>query len=133
MTEATKDFYLASFAQFEREIAQNGQAWTRQLRKGAISRFAELGFPTSRDEDWKYTNVTPIARVPFHPARRTAHELASEALAAAMIPDLVGAQLVYVNGHYMPALSTLHALPQGVEVGSLARALSIRSPGLEAH
>ena len=49
MTEATKDFYLANFAQFEREVAKNGQAWTQPLRKAAIARFAELGFPTTQD------------------------------------------------------------------------------------
>jgi Fe-S cluster assembly protein SufD len=69
MTEATKDFYLANFAQFEREVAQNGQAWTQQLRKAAITRFAELGFPTTHDEEWKYTNVAPITRIPFQHAR----------------------------------------------------------------
>jgi Fe-S cluster assembly protein SufD len=134
MTEATKDIYLANFAQFERDVAQNGQAWTHQLRKAAIARFAELGFPTTRHEDWKYTNVGPITRIAFQPAQRTAHGLAGEALAAAMIPpDLVCAQLVYINGHYVPELSAVQALPQGVQAGSLAQALSNRPPGLEAH
>ena len=133
MTEATKDVYLANFAQIEKEVAQNGQAWTQQLRKGAISRFAELGFPTTHDEEWKYTNVAPLTRIPFRPARRTAHGLAAEALAAAAIPGLVCAQLVYVNGDLVPELSDLPVLPQGVEVGSLARALSSRLPGIEAH
>ena len=126
MTEATKDFYLANFAQFEREVAQNGQAWTQPLRQAAIARFAELGFPTTHDEEWKYTNVAPITRIPFQPAKRPAHELAAEALAAATIPGLVSAQLVCVNGHFVPELSALHALPKGVEVGSLAQALATR-------
>jgi Fe-S cluster assembly protein SufD len=133
MTEATKEIYLTNFAQFERGVAQNGQAWTQPLRKAAISRFAELGFPTTRLEEWKYTNVAPITRIPFQPAQRMAHGLAAEALATAMIPDFVGAQLVYINGHYVPELSALHGLPHGVEVGSLARALSDRPSGLEAH
>jgi Fe-S cluster assembly protein SufD len=133
MTEATKDFYLANFAQFDREVAGNGQAWTQQLRKAAIARFAELGFPTTRQEEWKYTNVAPIARTPFRPARRTASASASDALAAATIPALVCVQLVFLNGHYVPELSIQQALPQGVEVGSLALALSSRPSWLEAH
>jgi Fe-S cluster assembly protein SufD len=133
MTEATKDFYLANFAQFEREIASNGQAWTQPLREAAIARFAELGFPTTRLEEWKYTNVAPIARMPLQPAQPTAHALASEALAAATIPELVCAQLVFINGHYASELSALQALPQGVEVSSLALALSRRPSWLEAH
>jgi Fe-S cluster assembly protein SufD len=65
MTDATTDFYLANFAQFEREVARNGQAWTQPLRKAAIMRFAERGFPTTHDVEWKYTNVAPIARLPL--------------------------------------------------------------------
>src|SRR5512132_1954056 len=133
MTEATKEFYLANFAQFEREVAENGQAWTQPLRQAAISRFAELGFPTTRLEEWKYTNVAPITRIPFQHAKRTAQGLAAEALAGATIPGLVSAQLVCVNGHFVPELSALHALPKGVEVGSLAQALATRPSGLEAH
>jgi Fe-S cluster assembly protein SufD len=133
MTEATKDFYLANFAQFDREVANNGQAWTQPLRKAAIARFGELGFPTTRDEEWKYTNVAPIARIPFQPAQRTAYASASEALAAATIPALVCAQLVFINGHYVPELSVQQALPHEVEVGSLALALSSRPSWLEAH
>ena len=133
MTEATKDIYVENFARFERDVTQNGQAWTRPLRQAAISRFAELGFPTTRHEEWKYTNVAPLTRILFQPPQRTRHELAAEALATAMIPDFVGAQLVFINGYYVPELSALHALPHGVEVGSLAGALSNRASGLEAH
>jgi Fe-S cluster assembly protein SufD len=133
MTEATKDLYLTNFAQFEREVAKNGQAWTQPLRKAAIARFAELGFPTTRHEEWKYTNVAPLTRLPFQSARRAAHEQATETLAAATIPELTCAQLVFMNGHYAPELSALQALPQGVEVGSLALALSSRLFWLEDH
>jgi len=133
MTEATKDFYLGNFAQYDRELAKNGHAWTQPLRQAAIARFAELGFPTTHDEEWKYTNVAPIARIPFQPAQRTASASAAEALAAATIPTLVCTQLVFINGHYVPELSAQPALPQGVEVGSLALAFSSRPSWLEAH
>jgi Fe-S cluster assembly protein SufD len=133
MTEATKDFYLANFAPFEREVTHNGQGWTQQLRQAAISRFAELGFPTTRDEEWKYTNVAPLTRVAFQHGRRVAPEAASEALAAATVPELGGVRLVFINGHYVPELSARRALPRGLEVGSLAAALSSRPHWLEAH
>jgi Fe-S cluster assembly protein SufD len=133
MTEATKDFYLANFAQFAREVANNGQAWTQPLRQAAMARFAELGFPTTHDEEWKYTNVAPITRIPFQPAQRTTPTSAAEALDAATIPALVCTQLVFINGHYVPELSAQQGSPQGVEVGSLALALSSRPSWLETH
>jgi Fe-S cluster assembly protein SufD len=133
MTEATKDFYLANFAPFEREVTTNGQGWTQPLRQAAISRFAELGFPTTRDEEWKYTNVAPITRVPFQHSRRATPESASGAFAAAEVPELSGVRLVFINGHYVPELSTHRALPHGLEAGSLAAALSSRPHWIETH
>jgi Fe-S cluster assembly protein SufD len=133
MSEGTKDIYLANFAQLEEDVANNGQSWTLPMRKAAILRFAELGFPTTRLEEWKYTNVAPLARIPFQPAQHGSQALASEALAAATIPELVGTQLVFVNGHYVSKFSSLRALPRGVEVGDLATVLSRHPEWLEAH
>ena len=42
-------------------------AWVFPLRKAGLARFAELGFPTAHDEDWRFTNVAPIAKLPFRP------------------------------------------------------------------
>ena len=44
-------------------------AWVQPLREAAIARFAELGFPTTHDEEWRFTNVAPIARTTFVPGR----------------------------------------------------------------
>ena len=132
MTEAMH-VHLANFAQFEREITKNGQAWTQPLRQAAIARFAELGFPTPREEEWKYTNVAPIARIPFQLAQRATPEVAPAALAAAGVPELGGAQLIFINGHYVPELSAHNGLPPGLEVGSLAAALPSRPQRIESH
>ena len=39
--------------------------WMQALRESAFQRFAELGFPTTHDEEWRFTNVAPIARAKF--------------------------------------------------------------------
>jgi len=44
------------------------EPWLQQLREAAFQRFAELGFPTTRDEEWRFTNVAPIARTNFRVA-----------------------------------------------------------------
>jgi hypothetical protein len=59
-----KDYYLSSYERFERE--RTGEPTTmREMRRKAIVHFAESGFPTTHDEDWKYTNIAPIVRVPY--------------------------------------------------------------------
>src|SRR5579871_6291680 len=42
-------------------------SWVFPIRKAAMTRFAEVGFPTVHDEDWRFTNVAPIAKLPFRP------------------------------------------------------------------
>jgi Fe-S cluster assembly protein SufD len=65
-TMSEKDVYLANYARFEKsELCAGDPAWLRQIREAAIERFADLGFPTARNEDWKFTSVAPLARVPF--------------------------------------------------------------------
>lgn len=133
VTEA-KHIYRAQFAQFERELARNGQAWTSPLREAAIARFAELGFPTTREEEWKYTNVAPIARIPFASANaEPGRSGLTQALAHLAFRDPMAPQLVFLNGSYLPELSSVHALSKDVRVESLAGALSADRKQVEPH
>ena len=70
MAEATteKSSYTAAFdAAFGRPTSDEPE-WLRRLREDALDRFERTGFPTTDEEDWKYTNVAPIARSEFLPA-----------------------------------------------------------------
>jgi Fe-S cluster assembly protein SufD len=62
--------YLAAFERMERELAASGTPAVHRLRKAAAARFAELGFPGPRDEEWRFTPIAPLARIPFEPALR---------------------------------------------------------------
>ena len=84
--------------------------WLQKLRDSAFARFAELGFPTTRNEEWRFTNVAPIARTTF--AADPAWGLAVEAkLTKGPI------QLVFANGHL---LTRPESLPKGLEAGGFA-------------
>ena len=67
-----QDTYLSTYSRLEKRFAESDPEWLHALRKRAILRFADLGFPTTRNEEWKYTNVAPIARTAFQLARREA-------------------------------------------------------------
>ena len=56
------------FERFAKPRIGREPAWLNALRKAGISRFAETGFPTTRDEDWRFTNVAPLAKLPMAPA-----------------------------------------------------------------
>ena len=61
LTSESKEPYLAAFKQMRAAGAFSGPAWLEHLRQAGIASFDGLGFPTLKNEDWKYTNVEPIA------------------------------------------------------------------------
>ena len=126
------DPYLAKFERFEREEKQ--PSWLFPLRKAGIARFAELGFPTTRHEDWRFTNVAPIAKLPFRPVfNRITDGVTSAALGNLTFANLIGTRLVFVNGQFADDLSTVRSLPKGVSAGSLAAMLQSDSALLQKH
>jgi len=124
MTEITDRTarYVADFEAFARNGASGAPAWLRELREGAIARFSELGFPTTKQEEWRFTSVAPIADARF----TLAHAPRSPLPAHADIERLcvgAGPRVVFVDGRHVPALSTPAELTGGARAGSLAAAL----------
>jgi len=98
-----------------------GPRWLQDLRERAAATFTSLGFPTVRDEEWRFTSVAPIIAGDFQPAG------AAPAFRAAHIDELpysaaTGHRIVVVNGRYAPELSRVSGLPRGVTAGSLSAA-----------
>jgi Fe-S cluster assembly protein SufD len=122
--------YLANFAQYER-ILNGRHPWLNLIRKEALTRFNELGFPTTRDEEWRFTNVSPIARTRFKPADLNPARLTISEISRFTVCEAQCTQLVFLNGFYSENLSTVKFLPKGVYINSLASALETRRPLLE--
>src|SRR5581483_4054441 len=63
-----KDVYLSSLPAFEEKLSETSRSpLLSRLRREASERFAALGFPTTADEEWRFTNLAPLLRVPFEP------------------------------------------------------------------
>jgi len=124
--------YVESFDQLDTHAAANGQAWLRPIRRAAIARFSELGFPTTKDEDWRFTSVAPIAQTAFARPVDDQAKPAPHELEPFVFSGLDCHRLVFVNGRYSPRLSSLGE-PPGVKVGSLARAITAERGLLERH
>ncbi|HYN10133.1 MAG TPA: Fe-S cluster assembly protein SufD [Vicinamibacterales bacterium] len=108
--------YAASFEAFRRS-PDAGPDWLRDVRDAAFARFQERGFPTTRDEEWRFTNVAPIAGATFE--RAASGTPSSEVLTPALFEEDAAAEIVVVNGRMSRALSSLEALPRGVVVRHL--------------
>lgn len=121
MTTAARTF-LTSLAPRERELERQGPDWLRRLRRSGRERFVELGFPTTREEDWRTTNVAPIAKTRFRPADTERAAVTERELPAVARLELGGPRLLFLDGIYRPELSRAQA-GGGLWVGNLARAL----------
>jgi Fe-S cluster assembly protein SufD len=133
LTTDGKEHYLSAFTRYRVNGASNSPAWLKDLRESAIAEFAQVGFPTTKNEEWKYTNVEPITRQQFERANGTAKSVAAGELFSLSLADSAYNRLVFVNGAFAPELSSLRALPNGVKVQSLAQALKEESEILQLH
>jgi Fe-S cluster assembly protein SufD len=127
------DTYAADFEAF-RESPGFGPEWLRTARAAAFARFLEQGFPTTKDEEWKFTNVAPIAGIEFRPVRATKEGQAPgprvnrAMLEPFLFEDAFKFQAVVINGRLSSELSSLSRLPDGVTVTSLADAMTDQPP-----
>jgi Fe-S cluster assembly protein SufD len=110
-----------------------GPEWLDPLRRAAADRFATVGFPASRDEEWRFTPIGPIAQTAWRPSPGVAATVAAERLAPFVFGHPEWSTLVFINGAYSAPLSRIADLPRGVRVGSLAEALRTDGAVLQAH
>jgi Fe-S cluster assembly protein SufD len=112
----------------------NQPKWLPPLRKAGIASFAEAGFPKLSDEDWRFTNVAPIANLPFTLAHEAAVNGAeSKLIDGSIFANLPGHRLVFVNGFFCAQLSHIKPVSGGARIESLAVALAKDSILLEKH
>ncbi|MGH7950418.1 MAG: Fe-S cluster assembly protein SufD [Limisphaerales bacterium] len=128
------ELFVKNFSRFETQARQ--LSWLLPLRKAGLARFAELGIPTVRHEDWRFTNLAPLAKLPFAPLFESpddSENLAEikTALEKSVFTKLSGSRLVFVNGHFVEKFSAIGKLPDGVKVTNLASALADDSAFIE--
>jgi Fe-S cluster assembly protein SufD len=128
-TEQNIDWVLSSFKLWEKSLNGASKTALHNLRREAVRSFAVRGFPTTREEEWRFTNVAPIAATSFEPVLRYSSEGVTEAdIEKFLLGGLPANRMVFINGHFSPQLSNLSALPAGVRIGSLADSLR-QDPG----
>jgi len=130
MTASDTDRFVEAFDAFEQALPTSQPESLRQQRHQAIERFSQLGFPTLRQEEWRFTNVGPIARTPF------SLDVPVDAVTAGSIERFSyegTVQLTLVNGRFVPELSDLEDLPEGIVVCSMDEALAKHPEKVEPH
>ncbi|NUN68749.1 MAG: Fe-S cluster assembly protein SufD [Bacteroidetes bacterium] len=124
--------YTNEFQTFQQNGAAKSPDWVNDVRTAALSVFTGKGFPTTKQEDWKYTNVTPIARAPFRYSA-SAPAVPAELVTSLLIGDTEQHLIVFVNGHFSAEHSRLQSLPAGLTVKNLIAAYGSHADLIKAH
>ena len=129
----TSDVYVDRFDEIRDRLPGAGLPWLKNLRSGAIERFADCGLPNSRVEEWKYTNLSRILDPQPVLAGPSVNGVHRASLKQYYLDPTPCHRMVFVNSYYRPDLSDTGVLPAGLTLCSLETALADRPELLEAH
>ena len=123
--EQNIDWYISQFKSLAKRLNGEASSVVHSLRRSAITRFGEIGFPTTRHEEWRFTNVAPIAKTAFTPVLSYSAEGVTPGNLEGWIFDGIQAlRLVFINGHWSRELSSIGECPTGVHIGGLEQAIA---------
>ncbi len=114
----SKEHYISEFKAIEESMNGEAASAFHMLRKNAITKFEELGFPTVKHEDWKYTNIASMLKYDFTRAGST--KLSKSVLEKYFIKGLDASIIVIVNGVYSKELSNIRKQDKGIVIESLS-------------
>ncbi len=132
--KSTTDWYRSRFEAWEKTLNGSSATALHGIRRAAFTRFGELGFPTTRQEEWRFTNTMPIASAPFQPVLSyDATGVRRDDIEKLLLAGLTASHLVFINGHISREWSSVSRIPRGVRVQSLATALQEDHAGVMKH
>lgn len=126
-----KQRYLEAAKDLAEGAGMGAPAWLKDMREQSAEAFRDLGFPTPKIEDWKYTNLASLVKKGFAPYTSGDTSISPEYLETCIL-DRNWVRLVIVNGYYRPDLST-PVEDCGITVKSLAEAVAVGSEVAENH
>ena len=121
-TSQIKEWYLSLFKDFENHLNGERSSVIHKLRKEAIARFADIDFPDLHQEEWRFTDISPILKHNFTiPEKRSVPS--KDEISRFMFDGMESHSIVFVNGFYSPELSSSSKLSDGTLIGSLSAAM----------
>lgn len=119
----TKNWYIDNFKKLESKL--NGETKTEfhKIRKDAIEVFQRLDFPTLKNEEWKYTSVSPILNYGFTPEMKSDDNIDSIHINDFKIKGLDSHTIVLLNGKFRQDLSSTKDLHAGTIISGFGKAL----------
>lgn len=118
-TANTQDAFLIRLLNQGQSLSGESATELESIREAAAAWVKQQRMPTKRDEEWRFTDLSPLSAIDFTLATST--EPLAGTVESFTLEETVSSRLVFVNGRYSPDLSTVSNLPDGVFVGNLAQ------------
>lgn len=128
----TKNWYLSNFEIFEHSLNGESLKPIHKLRKDAIAKFSEMNFPSNHDEDWRFTNISPILNYNFK-LSNDKHNIADKDIEQFKFDKFENNVLVFINGHFSKDLSMMKIINEIFIAGSLADEIENNSELFKKH
>ena len=128
MTVAAANSYLASLLAGRPQVPAGPLTWLNELRAHAVDRVGVLSVPNTRDEEWRFTDISPLTKISFQPARSPARLTAAD-IESFVLPE-AAARLTFVDGIYAPHLSFNAA---GIVIENMAAGLAGNGASMQMH
>ena len=119
-------FYIDQYDQIRDQLPGSDIDWLASQRANSLARFGKIGFPSLKDEDWKYTSVKPIISKNFVVDSEAVKDSQVEDISEYLIEGMQSRKLVFIDGVFDSALSDMQSLESGLEIETFA---SSKNPG----
>jgi Fe-S cluster assembly protein SufD len=117
------EWYVETFRDFESHLNGQKDSSIHQIRRQAMAVFQKLGYPTTRHEEWKYTNISPVHEFNFERSKPyVPGSLRREDLDTHFFDEFKNSRMVFINGHFAADLSDLSAVMDKIRIMSLREA-----------
>lgn len=128
------DTWVQRFQAQAASLTGAGVPWLDSLRQQGMQRFADTGWPTSRQDGWRHTSLALLERQQFAGANGQGDAVADavKTMVARVRQDEPGHWLVFVDGQYIEGLSEVGSLPAGVRVMPLSQAVRAHADEVQA-
>jgi Fe-S cluster assembly protein SufD len=130
MTESAVNHYLS---EYNHQQDKQKIPWLQEQSTAAFEKFQQTGFPTTRQENWKYTDVGPLSNSKFITADIRHNQIENKRLDDVRISELDCHEMIFINGQFSVSLSRLQDLPVAVTVENLSRSIQNNNEQLIKH
>src|ERR1035437_3825287 len=125
-------WYLSLFDEFERNLNGESKSPVHLLRKKAIEDFSQLSFPTNKDEEWRFTSISPLLKHKFKPAL-IAPSVSKVEVDKFRFNGMKCSLMVFVNGFFSEELSEIESMQDKISIKSISSAIKENNPQIHKH